>query len=287
MHLLTALLLFLTGAGLARYLGARLNWGYFMILLIWLVCVLEGFFLLGDYFRTPFLGPIFPLDRTGPTEEVSQADSSRELLLYASLALLTGAAALTAFLAVRDVLEAEVFGLMGALFFLMAALVLPGISLETSGLGEFTASLSLVVLPPALAFLTLYGDFQRYLSLVVFPLFPLHLALALTLRLRSYSADMRRNHKTLLVRMGWVRGVFLHNLLVLSGFLLFGAALLFGFPLRIAGPVFIALLPAGYLIWYYANLEGGAPVRWALIISLSLVIFYLPVYLLLFAVWVN
>jgi 1,4-dihydroxy-2-naphthoate octaprenyltransferase len=108
----------------------------------------------------------------------------------------------------------------------------------------------------------------------------------LTLGLRSYPTDVRLANTTLMVRLGWIKGVFLHNLLLLSGFLLFGVAILFDLPVRIAGPVFTALAPAGYLIWIYAGLERGTPVRWPLIISLSLSTFFIPVYLITFTTWI-
>ncbi|MEJ2412351.1 MAG: hypothetical protein P8Y34_05060 [Anaerolineales bacterium] len=286
-HLLTALALYLTGAGLAHYLGARFETGIFLLGLLWLLLVLEGIFFLGDYFQVPFQAAVFPLDGSGQSSRNISGSDQDSLLLYASLGLLTGAAVMTVMLVINQVIGPAMYGLMGLIFLLLALLVLPGLNLESSGLAEFFTSLSLVVLPPALGFLPQYGSFHRYLYLAVFPLFPLHLALILTLRLRSYAGDLRGQQRTLLVRIGWKKGVFIHNLLVLSGFLLFGSALLFGLPIRIAGPVFIALLPAGYLVWYYAGLEKGAPVRWPLIIPLSLTIFSLPVYLLLFAAWIN
>jgi len=286
-HLLTALALYLTGAGLAHYLGARFETGIFLLGLLWLLLVLEGIFFLGDYFQVPFQAAVFPLDGSGQSSRNISGSDQDSLLLYASLGLLTGAAVMTVMLVINQVIGPAMYGLMGLIFLLLALLVLPGLNLESSGLAEFFTSLSLVVLPPALGFLPQYGSFHRYLYLAVFPLFPLHLALILTLRLRSFAGDLRGQQRTLLVRIGWKKGVFIHNLLVLSGFLLFGSALLFGLPIRIAGPVFIALLPAGYLVWYYAGLEKGAPMRWPLIIPLSLTIFSLPVYLLLFAAWIN
>jgi 1,4-dihydroxy-2-naphthoate octaprenyltransferase len=286
LHLLTALALYLVGAGLARYLGARLQWGLFLGMLIWLVCILEGFFLLGDYVGSSFLDAVIPFKRENRPVRVEPRESSLEILLYAALALLTTAAALTVLLIIRQRLSPGVYWLMGGFFCLLSVSSLPGIPLDTSGIGEFAASISLVVFPPAIAFFTLYGGYHRYLTLVAFPLFPIHLALILTLHLRSFPDDLRKRRKTLLVRIGWVRGIFLHNLLLLSGFLLFGTALLFGLPIRIGGPVLIALIPAGYQVWYYNGLEGGAPVRWPLLISLSLTNFFIPVYLLLFSSWI-
>jgi hypothetical protein len=90
-----------------------------------------------------------------------------------------------------------------------------------------------------------------------------------------------------LVRLGWQRGIYLHNLMVLSGFLLFGVALIFGMPFRLILPVFFTLPAVGYLILYLSSLQDGAPVRWPLITLLSLVIFYLPVYLITYTVWIR
>lgn len=286
LHLLTALALYALGAGLARYLGARVMPDPFLLPALWMVSLLEGFFFLGDYFQTPFQGPVFPLQGGQASRTDEQSSAQDPLLLYTALALFCGTAVLTVLLAASSDLPPAGFGLMGGYFLVLAALTLPRLAVDTSGLGEFATTLCLVIFPPALAFLALYGDLHRYLMLAVFPLFPLHLALVLSLRLRSYPADLRRERKTLLVRIGWTRGIFLHNLLLLSGFLLFGAAALFGLPIRIAGPVFIALLPAAYLVWYYGALETGAPVRWGQILSLSLAAFLLPLYLLLFGAWI-
>jgi hypothetical protein len=91
----------------------------------------------------------------------------------------------------------------------------------------------------------------------------------------------------MLVRLGWVQGIFIHNLLVLGGFLVFGLSAFFGTPLRIIGPVFF-VLPIGFLlIWYLSRLKDGAPVRWKLIIPLSLVEFFLPLYLLVYSLWTR
>ncbi len=285
-HLVTALALYLLGAGLSHYLGARFDPGVFLLGMIWLVLLLEGVFFLGDYFQTPFQAAVFPLQGVGEAARNERQFQPDVILLYTALGLLCGTAALTAVLVFNKLLDPAVFGLMAIYFLLLGLLILPGLNLCDSGIGEFATSLGLVVFPPALAFLPQYGSFHLYLMLSVFPLFPLHLALVLSLKLRSYAADIQKEQRTLLVRIGWKKGIFLHNLLVLSGFLLFGSAILFGLPLRIVGPVFIALLPASYLVWYYSRLEGGAPVRWPLIISLAVVAFSLPVYLLSFAAWI-
>jgi len=176
---------------------------------------------------------------------------------------------------------------MASYFVIYCLLIIPGVSLDLSGIGEFFTSMILVVLPPAIGYLLQVGEFHRFLYLGIFPLFPLHLAMILVLRLKTYSDDLRKSRKTLLVRLGWQRGIYLHNLMVLSGFLLFGVTLFFGMPFRLILPVFLTLPAAGYLILYLSGLQDGAPVRWPLITLLSLVIFFLPVYLITYTVWIR
>jgi 1,4-dihydroxy-2-naphthoate octaprenyltransferase len=285
-HLMTALVLYLTGAGLARYLGARLDFTVFGLGLSWLLCLYLGVFLLGDYFRITFEAPILPARPTGDSREGLNKSSPSNLLLYGALALFSAVGVLTILMGLSEEITPAVAVVLVGCFGFSTLLVMPGLNIKYSGISEFLIPICLVVFPPGLSFLTQYGEFHRFLSLSIFPLFPLHLALILTLRLRSYPEDYRLGRKTLMVRLGWVKGIFLHNLLVLSAFILFGAAILFGLPLRIIGPVFLTLLPAGYLIWVYSGLERGAPVRWSLIIFLALVVFFLPVYMITFTAWI-
>jgi 1,4-dihydroxy-2-naphthoate octaprenyltransferase len=159
--------------------------------------------------------------------------------------------------------------------------------LDLSGIGEIITSTILVIIPPALAFLLQFESFHRLIPLIVFPLFPFNFAMIIVLRLRRYQEDINLKRKTILVRLGWVQGIFIHNLLVLGGFFLFGLSAFFGAPLRIIGPVFF-VLPIGFLlIWYLSRLKDGAPVRWKLIIPLSLVEFFLPLYLLVYSLWTR
>lgn len=285
-HLLTALVLYLAGAGLARYLGARLDFTVFGLGLSWLLCLYLGVFLLGDYFGISFEAPILPARSTGGSSESQDQSSSSSLLLFGALALLSAAGVLTILMRFSGEITPAVAVVLAGCFGCSTIVVMPGLKIKYSGIGEFIIPICLVVFPPALSFLTQYGEFHRFLSLSIFPLFPLHLALILTLRLRSYPEDYRLDRKTIMVRLGWVKGIFLHNLLLLSAFFLFGAAMLFGMPMRLIGPVFLALIPAGYLIWIYSGLEGGAPVRWSLIIFLTLIVFFLPIYMITFTAWI-
>lgn len=284
LHLMTLIVLYCLGVGFGRYLGHRTDPASFLIGLFWILTLSTGMNFLGDYYQTPFDRG---LPRKQPIANESKNAEKDEALIYISAAFLAVSAVLAVILGVSGSISISSAWLMASFFLIYSLLIIPGISLDQSGVGEFFTSMVLVVLPPAIGYLLQTGEFHRFLYLGIFPLFPLHLAMILVLRLKTYPEDIRMDLKTLLVRLGWIRGVYLHNLMVMSGFLLFGVALAFGMPYRLILPVFFALPAAGYLVWYLSSLQDGAPVRWPLITLLSLVVFFLPVYLITYTIWVR
>jgi 1,4-dihydroxy-2-naphthoate octaprenyltransferase len=285
-HIITTIVMYLLGTGLVRYLGGRLDLLTFILGLAWVIMLQLGMFSLGDYFQTPFDPGFFNnLDKQNIDEGEKPEKSG--LFAYISVSLLAGAAVIGIILGIRGNLNLAVILVMAVYFLFHILVVGPGVSLDLSGAGEFISATILVIIPPILAYLLQTGEIHLFTALSVFPLFPLNLALILVMRLKRYPEDLANQRETLLVRLGWVQGVFIHNLLVFSGFLLFGLSLLFGMPFKLVGSVFLAI-PAGIaIIWYLSSLEDGAPVRWSLIMLLSLIVFFLPVYLMTYSVWIR
>jgi len=286
-HLLTTIALCLLGTGFARYLGQRIDYSLFLQGLAWLLFLQLGYYFLGDHFKTPFDAGLYKRLPFKSDDKSTEPAQSGDTLLYISVSYFAGAVILSLLLILQGAISISTAFLMGLFFFGNFLLVVPGVSLDLSGVGEIITSIILVIIPPAFVFFLQYGSFHRFLVLGIFPLYPLHLALILLLRLPGYGGDLRENRRNLLVRIGWIQGIFLHNLMIFSGFLLFGVAILFGFPVRIVGFVFLTLPAALYLVWYLSKLEDGAPVRWPLITILSLVVFFLPVYLLTYSSWIR
>jgi len=286
-HLLTTTGLYILGTGIARYLGERIDLSSFSLGLIWIITIQLGFYFLGDNINSPFdIGLYNRLPPESPRSQ-NQSKDREDLLLFTSLALLSAAGVLTVILGIQRSLSLPSGLIMGVFFFGFCLLVIPGISLENSGIGEIITSIILVLCPPAIGFLLQYDVFHPFLVFGIFPIFPLHLALIIVLRLLSFRDDLRLVKKNLLVRLGWIQAIFIHNVLIFCGFLLFGFGLFFGFPFQLVGFVFFALPPGLYLVWYLSKLEDGVPVRWYLIISLSVVVFFLPLYLLTYSTWMN
>jgi 1,4-dihydroxy-2-naphthoate octaprenyltransferase len=165
--------------------------------------------------------------------------------------------------------------------------VLPGVQEPLWSLKEVIFSLLHAVLPAVLAFLLQSGEVHRLIALSTFPLFGLHLALMLILQLISFREDLKSRIPTLLTGIGWVRGIALHNYLVIASFFLLASAMFFDFPVSIILPAMSGALPAAYLVWYLNDLKRGALTRWGLITALSLAAFFLPLYFLLFSFWFD
>ena len=290
-HLLTGALLYGLGGGIADYLGWQVEPVPYFLGQIWLIFLQLGFFFLGDYLHNPIKpGWIyyFRLLTTSQDQSDRTADQEAENELLFPLAalfllLMAGQVSMMYFFQQLNPISLV---LMGALVGGHVILVLPELRKHLWGFEEIVFSLLLVVLPVSLGFSLQTAAYHRFLALTTFPLYALHLSLLLGFQLIIFREDLRERRKTLLTGVGWVKGITIHNYLVIAGFFLMGAAMLFDYPAAVILPALTALLPGAYLVWYLSRLPAGASTRLTLIAVLSLVTFGLPVYYFLYSVWV-
>jgi 1,4-dihydroxy-2-naphthoate octaprenyltransferase len=161
-----------------------------------------------------------------------------------------GSASLTAWL---------LFGL-GCL--LAVAYSVPPMRLETSGYGELALSLGLAGFIPSFAYALQTGELQRLVWLATAPLVSLTFASLLAHRLRSYGADVQREHRTLLVRLGWETGMRMHDGAIVFAAVLLAAGIAGGLPQPIGWGGLIALPLAAAQIWQMRRIRAGLPPRW-------------------------
>jgi 1,4-dihydroxy-2-naphthoate octaprenyltransferase len=123
--------------------------------------------------------------------------------------------------------------------------------------------------------------------MTTFPLTALLLSRSLIYGLARYAADIRILRRTLLVRVGWQRGMALHNAMVVAAFLLIGLALALGLPLFIGLPPLI-LLPLGLVqIWQMRRIADGAKPNWRVLGVSASALFAITAYLFTFAFWTR
>lgn len=288
LFLLGGVLLFALGTGIARYLGAQIDWGtYFLGQAVVTTLQLSAQYL-NEFFD-------FQVDQensnrtmfSGGSGAVGPGKISRNTVLLSAATTLTIFTALIVLLISNEVFSPSVLlvlviSFLGAFFYST-----PPISLARSGYGELTTSILVANLVPLFAFLLQYGEFHRLVAMSTFPLTALHLAMMVEFEFPDYASDLKYGKHTLLIRMGWERAMLFHNILIIGAYLLLALAAIFRLPLHIVLPAFIPL-PLGLLqIWQMRRIASGAKPNWNTLTLTGVVLFISEAYLLAFAFWTR
>lgn len=288
LFLLGAVLVFALGAGIAKYLGVTIDWRLYFLGQFWVTFMQLSVHFLNEYYdadadvensnRTPF---------SGGSGEVGEDKISRSTILFVSFACLAVVASLTVLIFRQANLSPVTLLIMVLIFLGGFFYSVPPVRLVSSGYGELTTSFIVANLVPALAFVLQTGELHRLIGMSTFPLTALHLSMMLAFELPDYANDIKYEKQTLMVRIGWQRGMVLHNFFILTAYILLGLAVTFGMPLSIAGPAFFTL-PLGILqIWQMRRIADGASPNWTTLTLLPVALFAGLAYLLTFAYWTN
>lgn len=287
-YLLAGIMLYSLGAGIARYLGVPIDWGVFWLGLAWVFSLQLGGHYLNDYFldkadqkagyRSPF---------SGGSGSLGPGKLPRQVALGAALFALTVTTSLTV-LMIRGALFAPptmvvlVILVLGVVFY-----ATPQGQAAASGYRELLVSILAANMVPSFAFLLQTGELHRLLAMTTFPLTALHLAMLIAFGLADFARDVKYEKPSLLVRMGWREGMLLHNLLILSAYLLIGLAATLGLPLLIALPALLPL-PLGVLqIWQMSRIAAGARPSWRALHLTAAALFGATAYLLTYGFWTR
>jgi 1,4-dihydroxy-2-naphthoate octaprenyltransferase len=224
---------------------------------------------------------------SGGSGAIGEDGLPREVALWAGVATLAGATSFT-------VLIFRGLGINPALLFVMCLIFLgaffysiPPIRLVESGYGELTTSIVVASLVPAFSYILQTGELHRLVAMSTFPLIALHLAMMLAFELPDYANDFKFDKLTLMVRIGWERGIALHNILILVAYLLIGLAMLFGFPSSIALPALLTFPMGLFQIWYINRIAAGAKPNWNIVGMLAVLVFGVTTYLITFSFWTR
>jgi 1,4-dihydroxy-2-naphthoate octaprenyltransferase len=288
LFLLGAALLYALGVGIARYLGVTIDWGMYILGQAWVTSLQLGSQFFNEYYdspadqdnpnRTPF---------TGGSGAIGPGKLPRRTALFAGLACLAVVASLTVLLIASGRANPVSILIMSLAFLGAFFYSVPPISLEKTGYGELTTSVLVAFLVPAFAFILQAGELHRLVAMSTFPLTVLHLSMLLAFELPDYATDIKHEKRTLLVRLGWQRGMSLHNLLILGAFLAVGLAALLGLPRFAVLPAFLPLPLAALQIWQMRRIASGLKPNWTAVTLSAMVLFVSMAYLLTFAFWTH
>ena len=288
LFLLLGILTYALGVGLVRYLGHPIDWGLYLLGQIWVTSLQLSSHYLHEYFDAPNYvnNPSHSLFSTR-SGAIGPGKLTRNTALLAAATTLTIVASLTVILIQIIPVSPLLVFLMLIIFFSAIFYAVPPMIFASSGYGELIKSILIANLIPALAITLQIGELHRLLIMSTFPLTSLHMAMLIAIDFPDYAFHIKHQKQTMLIRLGWLNGMVLHNLLILTGFLLLGLAMLFGLHPGIGLPAFLPLPLGVLLIWFMRRIGAGAKPNWRAIIIAEVALFASTAYLLAFSFWTR
>lgn len=282
LQLILGAILYALGVGVVVFRGETVHWAAY-----WLgqagITLLQ---LTSAFLKATFDQPGNP-DSQGVTSNTSQKVPLKNALLLTAVTMLTIGAMVTVLLFANHLLSASVTMVLGLILILIFIYSIPPFRLVDSGYGELIEGLFLIILVPVFGYLLQAREIFNSLGLLTFPILALFLAMKLAFELETYYADVKTSHQNMMVRLGWQRGMFLHNLLILVGFISVGAGMLVGFPWSLTWPRLLTLPVGLFQVWQMWVISNGAPTRWKLLRLTAVATLGISLYLTLFMLWAG
>jgi len=283
--LLTGGFLYALGAGILVFRGEFFNWRVFLLGLVIVVMVqLSCSYLTAYYTRLEELRN--PHAVNGDREN-NGAMLPRGTLLLAGVTTMTVGAMVTVLLFASHSITPTVLVILGLALLLAFVYAVPPFRLVYSGYGELVMAVLLTTLVPALGYALQTGEMVSLLGMLTFPLTALYLAMVLALSLEPYYADLKAGRVNLMVRLGWQRGMALHNLLLLAAYLVIGIGAVVGMAWALTWPRLLTLPIAVFQFMQIWQIGNGAKPRWRLLRITAIATFAITVYLQTFTLWVG
>ncbi len=287
--ILAALLTYVLGLGIVHHLAVQINLVTALLGFVMVVLLLETRAFMEAYYRHPN-APENRMANSVKVEDVYMTaveQFQRPMLLYISIVILGAGALLTMILAIQGALPPSVYVLLGLAFLACFFSAFPPVSLSERGYSEIIESLLVANIIPAIALGMQHGDLHVLLILLTLPLTPLYLGLRITVLLEAYGRDSLRNRLTMLVRMGWQNGMRLHNISVISSYLLIGIFALFRLPWSLTWPPLLSLPFAALQIFQIQQISAGAKPNWRMLTLTAIGTFAITAYSIALTLWIR
>jgi 1,4-dihydroxy-2-naphthoate octaprenyltransferase len=280
LNIIFAVLTYVLGAGIARYLGITHNLVVFWLGLGGISLAQFSMGLLAEAHR--------PVQQPSDNDEHrAERVNLRNEALIVSVSALAAIAVIAILLVLQGALSPVVMLFSGLSLVAVLVYAVPPLRLVDAGLGEFTLAVHIAMIAPALGFVLQAGEYHRLVAIISFPLTLLALAYFLILDFPTFASDEKFDRRTLLRGMGWQRAVPLHHGLILGAYALLASALFFGLAWGLVWPALLTLPFAILQIFWLQNISQGAKPIWSLLTVNALAVFGLTAYLLTFAFWLR
>jgi 1,4-dihydroxy-2-naphthoate octaprenyltransferase len=294
-----AIMTYAMGAGIVHFLGNPIDWVAYWLGLGMITLILLSSAFLYVYFNFDGLKERVQSRFTSKNEggdgekpplrmDITEKERMYRLsFLQAGLVTLTIGAVITVMMIYDGRINLPASFLIGVALAAGLSAALPPANLGRIGYGELITTLFLTILTPGLAYVLQAGEMHRLLTLLSFPLSALVLASLMALSLEGYKNPEISVEKTLMIRMGWQKGMHLHDILVFSAYLLFGVAALAGLPWALTWPAVLSLPVGLFQIWQMRQISVGARPHWNLLKWTAYGLAAMTIYLLSLALWTS
>lgn len=274
-YLLYGLLMYVLGICIAFYVNTQIDWinvllGYLAILLLQTV---EGLIGLTN------AKPVLKQDR----KDMTNMQTLLVIIAFMMMAL--------AFLLVSLILRGGLTG-AGWVFLLITGLICilrpsPVLSGKSVVFREVIDAVSVVGIIPSFAFNIISGELHSFLIFINLPLFFIFLGTQIALTYPQYSKELTTNTPSLLIQIGWQRGIFLHDILITIGFLSLGISGLIGLPWALLWPTMVVSLIGIFEIILLHRIGEGEKPNWKLLKLVAHGLFGLSTYTMIFSLLIN
>ena len=276
--LFAAFVSYAIGAGLASYLGKIINWQKY-----WLGIFIVILFILS----AEYLSKFYYYWALRKISEIHKYQKIRTFFLQLGLTTLTIGAVFTVLLVANGYANSVVWLLIVCFFILNTIFTIPPFEFNKKGYGDLIYAINIGVLSPAFAVVLQLGELHQTLLLLTFPSFFLLISLFLAFSLENYFPNLKSNQHTLMTRLGWKTGMYIHNLFLLLTYILYGIGGVFGLPWRLVLPAAFSMPFAILQFWEMIRINEGIKPRWRLLKLAAIASVSVLAYFILFTLWLR
>jgi 1,4-dihydroxy-2-naphthoate octaprenyltransferase len=284
LQILFIILFSMLGAGIADFLGHTIHWVSLLLGAGTIIMLQLGSFYLDVFFDLNDLS-------APPDKKYFVAASDRQFFrlisLQAAVVSLAVGAILTVVLAVSGGIGFSGYAILGTLFGLAYFYAIPPVRFSQRGYGELAQAVFTACLVSAFAFVLQTSSLHRMIGMLTFPLVLVFIAMQIALSFQSYANEMALGPHSLLGRMGWQNGMNVHNLLILSAYLLIGVFSLLGLAWSLTWPAMLAFPVGLFQIWQIIRIKNGERPNWKLLNFTAVTHTLLMAYLIAFSLWTH
>lgn len=176
---------------------------------------------------------------------------------------------------------------LGIFFTILFLYSVPPFNFKKKGFGDFLIAICVIAVSPAFAMVLQQNEIHTTLFFITFPAFFLLLSYFLSQTLENYYLDLKSQNHTLMTKFGWKTGMNLHNIFLLTTYLLYGLASIIGLSGKLSLPALVSFPVAVLQFWEMWRISEGYKPRWKLLQLSSMGSISILAYFFLFILWLR